>query len=661
MNSIQTKLIAFISIILIVTLTLVSILTYLQVRKQVETRVEIEGAAIVSEKKDLVELYLENFNSSIFRFSKDQAVTSFLLADEEDKPLLWEIVNENFSLYNELNENIAVTYIGTNEGGFYTEPFIDVGSDYDPRIRPWYEQASSNPNDVIWTEPYLDASSGEYTVTVAKSVSSGNTILGVIGIDLSLDNLAAIVRSKNVNYDGFSFLFDQTGVALVHPTKSDNNSEDPVISQMLASSSPGKIEYHQDHSNHVMFFETISGTNWVIGADFEQSKMLAQANEIRNSIFVISIISIIIAALLALIVAKRISKPIIKLRNQVSQVANGDLTVSLQTKSKDEIGALTRDFNRMVESVKSLVLSIHTSVEQVSSSSENLSAIAQETIASSDEVASAISEIASGSTKQAEDIDETKQVTSHLSNQIDKVTDYSSELVNLSVRAGEENEKGTTQVSILRDKSQDFKTVILKVETVVQTLSARVKEVEHVIDTINAISEQTNLLALNASIEAARAGESGKGFAVVANEVRKLAEQTSLATGKVRQTIEGIEAEANKVVIEVETTKIITEEQNEVVRQTEKSFSTIASLVAEINDSIASIQAEMKDMTDNKNTVVSAVENIALVAEQTAASTEEVAASSEEQRHALSSVAHSTDELQNTTQELTKRMQQFKI
>lgn len=661
MKSIQTKLVTFITIILIITLATVSVLTYFQVKQQVETNVQTEGAAVVLEKKDLVELYLEHFTSSIYRYSQNQAVIDFLSASQEDAEPLWNLVNEDFSVFNELNENIAVTYIGTNQGGFFTAPFIDVGSDYDPRIRPWYEQASTNPDEVIWTEPYLDASSGEFTVTVAKAVSIGNTVLGVVGIDLSLDNLTAIVRSKSLNYEGFSFLFDETGIALVHPTMTENNSENPIISQMLSGENSGQIEYTEAGSNHVMFYETIADTNWIVGAQFEQGKMLAQANDIRNGILLVSIISIILAAIIAYVVSRRLSKPIVELQNQVSRVANGDLTVTMNTNSKDEIGVLTADFNRMVESMRQLVYSIQNSVNQVSQSTENLSAISQETLASSDEVASAIYEIASGSTKQAEDIDHTKQATVKLSSQMDQINLYSSALVALSAKSKDENIKGTKQVALLRDKAQGFTTVIESVEKVVLTLSSRVKEVEHVIDTINSISEQTNLLALNASIEAARAGESGKGFAVVADEVRKLAEQTSQATGKVRQTIEGIEAEANKVVNEVATTKFITDEQNQVVQETESSFKKMATLGDEINVSIGSIQEELEQIIHHKNTVLTAIEEISLVSEQSAAATEEVAAASEQQRKALLTVSGSTEVLQEATLELTAGMKQFKL
>lgn len=662
MKSIQTRLVTLICVILFVTLAAVSTLTYVQVQQQVEENVQVEGGALVGEKSELIELYLENFSASIDRYSRDSRVATLLTAAEEDKQQTWQAINEDFRTFNDLNEHIAVTYIGSHEGDFYTEPFIDVGSDYDPRTRPWYEEAATNPDQVIWTDPYEDASTGDYVVTVAKAVTgAGNNVLGVASLDLYLEDLTNIVRATNVNYDGYFFLFDETGVALVHPEMTGNNSEHPIISQMLSGAESDVIEYNIEGSNRILFYDTVAATNWRIGAVFEHDNMMAAANDLRNTILLTAVIAILLAGVIAYFVSRRISRPIVALRNQVSRVADGDLTVSFHSKSKDEIGALTGDFNRMVASVKELVHSIQSSVDQVNHSAENLSAVSEETIASSEEVANAIGEIASGSTKQAEDIDETKHVTFELSDQIEKVNHHSSDLVELSSKAKSENEKGSHQVALLREKTHAFNTVIERVEQVVQTLSGRVKEVEQVINTINAISEQTNLLALNASIEAARAGESGKGFAVVADEVRKLAEQTSQATGKVRQTIEGIESEANKVVDEVETTKSITNEQNNAVKETEKSFNEIAAVVEQINQSIDSIKDEVKLMTDRKDAVVSSIENVASVSEQSAAAAEEVTASTEEQLRALATVSESAELLNDASQELTERMKRFKV
>jgi methyl-accepting chemotaxis protein len=661
-KSIQTKLITLICTLLFITLAIVSTLTYLQVKQQVEENVRVEGQSLVQEKSDLISLYLENFASSIDRYSQDSRVVTMLQSPEEEREETWAIVNEDFQTFNSLNEHIAVTYIGSNEGEFFTEPFIDVGSDYDPRTRLWYTDAAANPDTVIWTEPYEDASTGEYVVTAAKAVTSGTTVLGVVSFDLYLENLTAIINSSNPGYEGYFFLFDQTGIALVHPTLSGNSVDNPIVSQIVQSENPSDfLEYNFEGVDHLLYYDTVEQAGWRTGAVFLHENMMAGARDIRNTIIVIALTAILLSGGIAYLFSRRISKPIVALKKEVSRVARGDLTGTMATSSKDEIGQLTTDFNVMVGSMRELVESIQASVKQVNDSAESLSAVSEETIASSEEVANAIGEVASGSTQQAEDVDGAKDLTIELSNQIVKVDQHSDELVLLSQRATAENQKGSEQVALLQEKTRAFNTVIGNVEGVVETLANRIKEVEQVINTINDISNQTNLLALNASIEAARAGDSGRGFAVVANEVRKLAEQTSQATEKVRHTIEGIEVETSKVVIEVQSTKAITTEQNTAVKSTEQSFNEIELVVGDITRAIELIKDEVKHMNERKDSVVASIENIAAISQQSAAAAEQVTASTEEQRRALSTVSESAEVLSDASELLTERMNRFKV
>nr|WP_285839962.1 methyl-accepting chemotaxis protein [Alkalihalophilus marmarensis] len=645
-----------------ITLGVVSTLTYFQVKQQVEENVRIEGESLVQEKTDLISLYLENFASSLDRYSQDGRIIDMLEAAEEEQEAAWTIVNEDFQTFNSLNEHIAVTYIGSNEGEFFTEPFIDVGSDYDPRTRPWYIAAEENPAAVIWTEPYEDASTGEYVVTAAKAVTSGTTVLGVVSFDLYLENLTSIINSSSPGYDGYFFLFDQSGIALVHPTLNGDQADHPVVSQFIQSENEnGFMDYQSEGENRLLYYDTVSETGWRTGAVFLHENMMAGARDIRTTIIVIALAAILLSGGIAYIFSRRITKPIVALKKEVSRVANGDLTTTMNSTSKDEIGQLTNDFNVMVGSMRELVESIQASVEQVNDSAESLSAVSEETIASSEEVANAISEVASGSTQQAEDVDGAKDLTIELSNQIEKVDYHSDELVVLSKKATEENQKGSTQVALLQEKTKAFNTVIGNVESVVETLANRIKEVEQVINTINDISNQTNLLALNASIEAARAGDSGRGFAVVADEVRKLAEQTSQATEKVRHTIEGIEAETSKVVSEVHSTKTITAEQNTAVAATEQSFNEIEYVVGDIIQAINLIKEEVRHMNERKDSVVASIENIAAISQQSAAAAEEVTASTEEQMRALATVSDSAEVLTDASELLTERMNRFKV
>ena len=141
------------------------------------------------------------------------------------------------------------------------------------------------------------------------------------------------------------------------------------------------------------------------------------------------------------------------------------------------------------------------------------------------------------------------------------------------------NEEGLVNLESLKDKSQESSNLVQNIQSVFGSLIVKVREIEGIVGTITEISDQTNLLALNASIEAARAGEHGKGFAVVAEEVRKLADQTSVATELVRTTLKGIESETNLVNDEMQKTHIIVSQQNDSVMVTESSFKEIKLVV----------------------------------------------------------------------------------
>ncbi|WP_396125374.1 methyl-accepting chemotaxis protein [Bacillus sp. Marseille-Q3570] len=315
----------------------------------------------------------------------------------------------------------------------------------------------------------------------------------------------------------------------------------------------------------------------------------------------------------------------------------------------------------MIDRMRELIRAVKTSSYQVTESAEGLSAVAEETIASNEEVTRAVTDIAKGSSQQASDVESTHIRAVDLSDDIEKINEQVNSMMNISKNAEAASKNGIDQIKTLRLKNDESNHVLTAVETVINDLNNKVKEVEEVIATITEISEKTNLLALNAGIEAARAGESGKGFAVVANEVRKLAEQSSVATERVKTILKGIETESKRVGKEMNQTKVISGEQSKVVEGTEVAFTLLGESLGQMLEFISEIGNDVKSLNEHKDSVMEAIQNISAVAQQAAASSEEVSASTDEQQRALNTVGESAEALNAASGELIELIKQFKV
>ncbi|MBU8907449.1 methyl-accepting chemotaxis protein [Desertibacillus haloalkaliphilus] len=662
-QKINRKLMILISGLLAASLLIVSTITYQQTKHVIEDNVQSEASSLVQELNRYVDNYFGNFATTLDLFSQDERIIAFVDAVEED-PINregWGAIDQTFAHFNDLNDSVQLSYIATNQS-IDTTPLIDLPDDFDPTERPWYINAKENPDEVVWTQPYISDEDGEYVVTAAKAITEADQFLGVLAMDVSLEALATVINQVEVNYDGFLFLYDDQGVALVHQTLTGEDlSEEEAVQQMLTGEKNDVIHYHFDGQDRLMYYETVPQTNWKIGAVYVHDDMLASARDLSNLILLVAIAVILLSLTAAYFFSKGITRPIVQLKSEVGRVADGDLTVQVQTKAKDEVGDLAQHFNMMVANVNELIHSAQRSANQVNDSAENMSAVSEEMIASSEDVSQAVSEIAKGASQQASDVEDTRNRAVEFSNQIDKVTTETNTLMELSNQTKEQSKQGASQVVVLKEKNAESNEVIASVQSVIVDLSSKISEVESVISAINGISEQTNLLALNASIEAARAGEHGKGFAVVADEVRKLAEQSSDATVKVSETIKGIVSESERAIAAITKTQEISSEQTTAVSDTEKAFDRIATAIATFVDSIDSINHDLTIMNDHKDALVGSIQSIAAVTEQAAASVEEVNASTDQQVDALNSVAQAAEELNQLSSDLLKQSNSFKV
>jgi methyl-accepting chemotaxis protein len=299
---------------------------------------------------------------------------------------------------------------------------------------------------------------------------------------------------------------------------------------------------------------------------------------------------------------------------QVATFAEGDLTRRIVSSSKQP-GNLLGTLAEMQERLAGIIRSIMTSTEGLSKESRELSV-------SANEISLAASNQSESSAASAAAIEELTVSINEVS-EIALTTETNSlATANLAKKGGE----------VVRQTAQKIESIAASVDDSavrIQSLETRSQEISKITQVIKGIADQTNLLALNAAIEAARAGEQGRGFAVVADEVRKLAERTSLATTEISGMVDAIQSDTKQTVLAMESAKPLVKEGQELTIQATNVLDEIQLQANDSFEKAKEVSSATKAQAITANEIARHVEQIAVMTEETNAATKSNSAAAE--------------------------------
>ena len=350
------------------------------------------------------------------------------------------------------------------------------------------------------------------------------------------------------------------------------------------------------------------------------SVVTGQAEKIKNITIAFVIIAGIISLLIGTIIAQGILRNMRRISKRLNQVAEGDLTVQVDARGRDEFQSLAKTATNMVHNNKKLVMRLSGTAAQLEASSDDVHNVSSSINNYSSDITKAIDEISIGMTKQAEHAEECVIKTNELSEKMKAISDMVEKAEQLSDKTENMIRKGTEIVEVLSTRAKETSDITNKVGESISLLKKESETINGFAQTINQISKQTNLLSLNASIEAARAGEAGRGFAVVAQEIRNLADDSSVAAGEIKNKVEIISAQTMSTVESAKNAEEMVAFQQEAVGQVIEVFK-------EMNDQMQELFVNLKEIGDctasadvERNETLDAVENISAIIQQTASS-----------------------------------------
>ncbi|MCT4595568.1 MAG: methyl-accepting chemotaxis protein [Anaeromicrobium sp.] len=664
--TIKKKVIILILSLTIIPLSILGITSYVKAKNSLENQFKSSMEALNNDIKESTENYFEGYTYGIEMISKNVDAEQILIHPEYE-PFLMELFEDYISSY----KDASLIYMATIEGDFIIYPKVHVASDYDPRLRGWYKKAVEKKT-TIFTDIFTDPVSGKLVIACAAPVYEDPTkskLVGVVGVTMPVERLAEKVSSIKVGKKGYPYILDSKGNFITHKDTKLIGKEIHIsqIKEIVhGNSESGIVDYKWKEADGTMSqkfsaYKKMPQFGWTVLSAMYIDEIEEDTKGILTTSGLIGIIIFIIAASAGILFAGKITNNVKVIVDTMNKVKDGDFTVKLDIKSSDEIGVMANSFNIMIENVKGLLLDAKEVSEEVSGAAMNLAATSEEVSASSEEVARSVEEIAKGASEQAGDAEEGARLASELDDKFDKLENNTNTMAKNANEVMGINVEGVRVVKDLKEKTNLNNQSIDKIEIAIKQLSEKSNEIENILDTIRSISEQTNLLALNASIEAARAGEAGKGFAVVAEEIRKLAEGSSIATDEIKGIVDAIQQENRNTVHIMNEVKNISLDQTKSVQDVNNAFEKISKSIDIITNEIDDVSKYVVEVTKDKDLIVKSIENISAVSEETAAASEEVNASAQQQVSTIEDAAQSAQKLNELSLKLNNQIDKFKM
>ena len=334
---------------------------------------------------------------------------------------------------------------------------------------------------------------------------------------------------------------------------------------------------------------------------------------LRQSIAIVvlgMLATLIVLSAGSFLTVRRAVRPVTEILDAMTQLADGDadLTARIRVRSHDELGRIVTAFNRMLNKIEALVVSVKQTAGGVSAAAADLAHNSHR--------------VSRTSRQQSEEATAAAASVQQMSASIASVSESAGEVRLLAAAGLEYTGRGTASLATMVGEVGKVETAVTQVATVVRDFVHSTSAITRMTEQVRAIAERTNLLSLNAALEAARAGEHGRGFAVVAEEVRALAEKARLATQEIDRITRGLaeqSALADKTVISgmaslrqskarIDGVVGVVGEASAAVTQAAVGVDQIAAAIAEQTSAGASIAQNVEHMATMAQDASTAIE-----------------------------------------------------
>jgi methyl-accepting chemotaxis protein len=434
-----------------------------------------------------------------------------------------------------------------------------------------------------------------------------------------------------------------------------------------------------------------SGNFWTILIGSPEEYILHDVNAITLFAVILAAVFVIITAVIVFFAVSGATRPIVKVAETLKDIAQGegDLTRTIEVKSKDETGDLAKYFNQTLEKIRKLIVAIKNETGNLFDIGNELSSNMTETASAINEITATTQSIKGRVINQSASVTETNATMEQITHQIEKLNGHvenQAASVAQSSSSIEEmlaNIRSVTQTLVrnadnvkeLSSASELGRSGLQEVAADIQEISRESEGLLEINSVMENIASQTNLLSMNAAIEAAHAGESGKGFAVVADEIRKLAENSgeqsktiSTVLKKIKDSIDKITVSTDNVLKRFEAidscVKTVSDQEmnirNAMEEQGEGS-KQILGAIGQLNDITQQVKDGALTMQEGSKEVIHEGKNLEMATQEITGGMNEMAAGADQINTAVNEVNDLTVKNKNSINMLVEEVSRFKV